>query len=245
MSPRYALIGDGRLATSLGPYLHQSGAALTLWSRRAEASGGLPLGDAVREADTVLLAISDGAIERFAAEHRSTFEGKRLVHFSGAHSFEGMTGWHPLYSFPAHAVPFTQMSTILFVGEEMDEEGNTDFGEIFPMLSNPRTAITKEEKPLYHALAVLSGNLVSFTWNEVARVLEEELGLPSAPLLAPYFRSLIDGFTASPLDSLTGPVARGDQATIEKNLAALESEPALRPLYDALLTAAARKGIPS
>lgn len=231
--PRYALIGDGRLASSLGPYLEGSGAQVRQWSRRAEAAGGPSLSATVADADRVLIAISDGAIVSFADTHRVLLKGKQLVHFSGALSLPGLAGAHPLYSFPTAPIPENRMAEIVFV----TEDGGPTFGELFPTLSNSSRVIAPAQKPLYHALAVLSGNLVSFAWNEVARVLKDDLDLEPSDLLQPYFRSLIDGFAASPYDSLTGPVARGDQGTIEKNLEALKDRPALSPLYEALVTA--------
>ena len=236
-APRYALIGDGRLATSFGRYLEMTGAEVCQWSRSAEATGGVTLEKVVANAEAVLLAISDGAIASFTTAHEALLTGKQLVHFSGALSFEGIAGAHPLYSFPEDPVPKARMEEIVFV----TEKGGPDLETLFPTLMNRSLVLDPEQKPLYHALAVLSGNLVSFAWNEVTRVLEDDLDLEAASLLLPYFQSLIDGYAAAPRDSLTGPVKRGDRTTIDKNLAALSTHPSLKPLYDALIAAHAEK----
>lgn len=221
----------------MGRYLEMSGASVGQWSRRAEAEGGVTLADVCLKADIVLLAISDGAIGEFVSAHADLLSDKTLVHFSGALSFDGMSGAHPLYSFSREPVPKVRMEQIVFV----TEKGGKNFTQLFPTLTNKHAEISSSQKPLYHALAVLSGNLASFVWNEVAQKYEDELGLPPCDLLLPYFQSLIDGFALSPSDSLTGPLKRADQRTIDKNLTALEGHPSLNILYKAFLTAYAQR----
>ncbi|MBT8471914.1 MAG: DUF2520 domain-containing protein [Marinicaulis sp.] len=48
----------------------------------------------------------------------------------------------------------------------------------------------------------------------------------------------MDRFQESPSDSLTGPVARRDAATVSSNLSALETNPELRALYETFLRVA-------
>jgi predicted short-subunit dehydrogenase-like oxidoreductase (DUF2520 family) len=55
-------------------------------------------------------------------------------------------------------------------------------------------------------------------------------------LLAPLVRATVENWAAlGPQRALTGPVARGDEATVAKQRAALEERaPDLLPLFDAL-----------
>jgi predicted short-subunit dehydrogenase-like oxidoreductase (DUF2520 family) len=234
MSRRYLLIGDGRLATSFGPYIEQASGTVIRWSRRAAAAGTAPqLETAISASDVVLLAISDDAIGGFAAEHAASIGDRPWVHFSGARTYPGGAGYHPLFSFPRDRVDADIMERIVFVREG----GAPPFPAMFPELDNHCEAIDPAAKPLYHALAVLSGNLAAFAWNEVARTLEDELQLDAGRLMGPYLASVLDGFAASPRQSLTGPLQRGDTGTVAANLAALADRPVLRTLYEGLVAA--------
>ncbi|WOI53797.1 DUF2520 domain-containing protein [Parvularcula sp. LCG005] len=235
MTPTYALIGDGRLATSLHAYLTETAAQIDHWSRRREAIGACgTVEDMVAGTSTVLIAIRDDAIVPWAEENASSLSGKTLVHFSGALVAPGMTGMHPLYAFPPEAVPVDIMRTIPFV---CDEAGAA-FGAVFPYLPNPTYTIAAEDRPLYHALAVLSGNLATFLWNEVAAVMDQRLELDPVVMMKPYLMALMRNFESSPFDSLTGPVKRRDMQTINHNLDALRDQPRLKVLYEAFLEAA-------
>lgn len=229
------LVGDGRLATSLVTYLPVYGISVAQWSRRREADGHCPSVRALAaDVDTVLIAITDDAITEWATAHAAALEGKTLIHFSGALVAEGLSGYHPLYAFPKTTVPQDVMATIPFV---YDAEG-LPFAEVFPTLPNPSFALPQAQKPLYHALAVLTGNLATYVWNRAAITMDDQLSLPPAELLVPYYQSLIRNFEASPFDSLTGPVKRKDITTVNRNLDALREQEALKRLYEAFLEAA-------
>lgn len=232
------LVGDGRLATSLAPYLRAKGVPLFQWSRKMpcgqEGGPNAALAAGLAQSDVVLIAIRDDAIVSWVEAQGTALAGKQLVHFSGALVADGIVGLHPLYAFSSTPVPLAQMETIPFVAER----GRTGFAEIFPTLPNPHVAIDAAQKPFYHALAVLSGNLATYLWNEVAGAMADELDLPAGAMMAPYLHSLVANFHAAPRDSLTGPVKRGDRQTIAKNLAALEDQPGLHQLYTAFVAAA-------
>jgi len=64
------------------------------------------------------------------------------------------------------------------------------------------------------------------------------VGLAPDAVLAGYLAGVVERFRESPLDSMTGPVARRDRASVEANLAALAGEPRLTALYQAFLSSA-------
>ena len=88
-----------------------------------------------------------------------------------------------------------------------------------------------DARPLYHAGAAIASNYV-VTLHRVASELFEAAGAPSAAL-APLMRRTIDnGF------ELTGPISRGDWATVERHREAIRgSRPELEALYDVLAEA--------
>jgi predicted short-subunit dehydrogenase-like oxidoreductase (DUF2520 family) len=53
-------------------------------------------------------------------------------------------------------------------------------------------------------------------------------------VLEPYLRQVLHNFLTSPATALTGPLARGDQGTIARNLQSLQGD-ALQPLYQSFV----------
>ncbi|MCA9572941.1 MAG: DUF2520 domain-containing protein, partial [Myxococcales bacterium] len=101
------------------------------------------------------------------------------------------------------------------------------------------------DRRLYHASAVIAGNFATVLLAEAARVLAAAgVPLEDAPgLLAPLaLQSLRNAVLDGPAASLTGPVARGDEGTLQGHREALvEAGLAdVLALYEPL-TAAARR----
>ena len=94
--------------------------------------------------------------------------------------------------------------------------------------------VVDDDRTLYHAAAVIGGNFV-VTLHQVAARLLAEVGAPPGAIVPLMARTIENGF------DLTGPIARGDWATVEAHLAALaERDPDLVPLYRALVEATRR-----
>jgi len=105
-----------------------------------------------------------------------------------------------------------------------------------------------EHKTLYHAGAVFASNYFVVV-EAIAQQLFERVGLDQHDAwaaLAPLVRGTFENLTRSgPAEALTGPVVRGDVATLERHLAALpDAERALyRHLGRAVLELARRGGL--
>jgi predicted short-subunit dehydrogenase-like oxidoreductase (DUF2520 family) len=100
------------------------------------------------------------------------------------------------------------------------------------------------DRRLYHAAAVLAGNFATVLVGEAARALVAAGVSPevAAGALLPLAVRSIDNVRHGASRALTGPVARGDEATLAAHRAALEEAglSEVRALYDALLVAARR-----
>lgn len=179
-------------------------------------------------------AIPDKALQGWATEWRPYCADRYAIHFSGATQVDGMWGYHPLYSFPAHSLPPTTLNLIAVARQP----GAPLWRQIVPGAENPEFVVANEDRALYHALAVLSGNFAAFLWNEASREMAQSFGLEPGRVLAPYVAGVVDRFRESPENSLTGPIARKDRVTVESNLAALAGAPRLEALYRAFLAAA-------
>jgi predicted short-subunit dehydrogenase-like oxidoreductase (DUF2520 family) len=89
--------------------------------------------------------------------------------------------------------------------------------------------LAPEAKPRYHAGAVFASNYIVTMLATALRLLEEAgMGREAAlAALVPLARATLDNVAAAgPAEALTGPIARGDAATLRRHLAALKHQDA-------------------
>lgn len=93
------------------------------------------------------------------------------------------------------------------------------------------------QRALYHAAASVASNYL-ITVEGMAERLGHAVGLDRAALV-PLVRSSVEHWVAlGARAALTGPVARGDEATVARQRRAVaDADPELLPLWDALVTA--------
>ncbi len=163
--------------------------------------------------DRIFLAISDDALEYFIQQHLHNYRG-RIVHFSGALELSTAVSAHPLMTFGDQLYEFENYKKIPFVLTKPHQ-----LQDLIPGLTNPYYQIEPEEKALYHATCVFSGNFTNLIWKEAFNQFHE-LGLPKEAII-PYLEQTFKNIKHAPNTSLTGPFARRDLKTIEKNLQSL------------------------
>jgi len=231
----YAIVGGGRLARHFSEYFHLLEISHSCWARdRWSAFNTFDLPDAeqrlrrtIGNADRVLLLVSDNAITQLLKQYPFLHE-KLLIHCSGALSFPGVTGAHPLMTFAGELYGLDTYRSIPF----MCEAGH-NFSDTFPGLPNPSFSISIEDKARYHALCVMAGNFSQILWKGVADRFEQQLDLPASTLY-PYLNQVADNFIKAPDSALTGPLVRNDQQTIARNINSLNGDP-LQDLYRAFI----------
>ena len=231
----YAIVGGGRLARHFSEYFHLLEIPHSRWTRdRWSSFNSINLPDAelrlrktIDNADRVLLLVSDNAIAILLKQYPFLHE-KQLVHCSGALSFPGVTGAHPLMTFSDELYELDTYKAVPF----MCEAGHR-FSETFPGLPNPHFPISIQDKARYHALCVMAGNFSQILWKGVSDRFEQQFDLP-ASTLNPYLDQVVNNFIQKPDSSLTGPLVRNDQVTIERNIDALNDDP-LQDLYRAFV----------
>jgi len=212
----YAIVGGGRLARHFSHYFHLLEIPHSRWTRDCGSSfntselldAELRLRETVVGADRVLLLVSDNAIGVLLKQYPFLHE-KQLIHCSGALSFPGVAGAHPLMTFADQLYALDTYQSVPF----MCEAGH-DFEDL--------------------SMCVMAGNFSQILWKSISERFEQQFGLP-AETLHPYLKQLSSNFIQSPETALTGPLARNDVATIERNLAALAGDP-LEDLYRAFVT---------
>lgn len=231
---RVLIFGAGRVGTSLARYAAHLGNEVSIVSRGEALSDRAAVSTRIGKADLVAAAIPDDRLADWREEWAAEIGDRRAIHFSGALTIAGLRSYHPLYSFPIEALAPATMARIAIAREE----GAPHFASILRGAANPEFVVRAEDRPYYHALAVLSGNFAAHLWNETAKGVAARFGLPPEEILGTYLAGVVDRFRESPFDSLTGPVARQDAKTVAANLAALAGEPRLKALYEAFLASA-------
>lgn len=229
------VVGPGRLGQSVAQILEARGHTVLLVGRHT----------AVPAAPLTWLTVPDRSIAEAAAAVPR--EGV-LLHASGATGLDVLQphpcagSLHPLMSFPGpHALPPSDLAVPAAVA------GAPDAVAAASSLARAlgwTPFLVPGDRRLYHAAAVLAGNFATALLADAAEVLAAA-GVPRAQapaLLAPLaLASLRNAASQGPAQALTGPVARGDQDTVEAHrnaLAAAGLSPRVRATYEALLSSA-------
>ena len=220
----YLIVGSGRLATHLAHYFSLLNIPCKTWNRKDEHK---KLQDLLIENPLVLLAISDSAIESF---YKENLADKKLsvVHCSGALNFEPLISCHPLMTFGQELYSLETYQKIFFA-----VTGIESLQDYFPSLPNSSFKIKPDDKPLYHALCVLSAAGAQKIWSHSEKMLST-LGMPEKAF-SPYIKQIAENYILAGSNALTGPWARGDEKTISQNLNALSiKSDSLHQVYEIL-----------
>ncbi len=219
---RYLIVGSGRTARHFSFYFQALGLPFDSWNRYESPE---QLQRCLQKATHVLVLISDSAIENFYRENLKSMNRSDLqfVHFSGALEVEGMISAHPLMTFNQGLYDVETYRQIPFV-----TTSKKPFPEILPGIPNEAFFLAPENKALYHALCVMSGNFTTLLWQNMTAGLQR-LGLPSE-IQNVYRKQIFKNLESDSTKALTGPLARKDLTTVVKNDRALQGDP-MRKIY--------------
>jgi predicted short-subunit dehydrogenase-like oxidoreductase (DUF2520 family) len=266
---RFAVIGPGRLGSTLIDALSRAGLAVTAVGTRHDdeallghvdatgtASAGplrLRVADTALEADAWWLTVPDDDIFAVAGQLASALGCARRtgrpplsIHSSGAGTLRLLRpledagvltlSLHPLQSFSGDAGADALAGVACAVTAH--DERVAELGErLATRLGMLPFRLADERKPLYHLAAAVASNLLVALESEAVRLMDEATGRDDGlELLAPLVRTTSGNVLAKgPAAALTGPVARGDVATVRAHLRLLESRsPRLGDAYRAL-----------
>jgi predicted short-subunit dehydrogenase-like oxidoreductase (DUF2520 family) len=213
------VIGSGRVGSAVSARLRERGLAV-----------------GPDEPDLALLCVPDDAIA-------ATAQGLTLGHGWIAH----VSGATPLSALDPHVRRFSvhplQTFTKARGPEQLDGAWGAVTGEtaealevgtwLAETLGLRPFELADEARPLYHAGAAIASNYL-VTIQRAAASLLEAAGAPPEALEPLMRRTIENGF------ELTGPIARGDWATVERHREAIRAaRPELEHLYDTLAGATA------
>lgn len=240
---RIGVIGPGRVGTGLARLLADRGYCVNAVAGRTPAhaaalAASLPdcaaatAQDIADACDLVFITTPDGAIAS-VAEDLNWRPGQGVVHCSGAlpaATLACVTGhgalpgaFHPLQSLPDVQAAHENLPGS-FIAIEADEPLLGRLADVANSLGCTWGVISPEDRPAYHAAAVLVSNYTVALahagvelWQALGKDEDEALHA-LVPLLRGTVRNL---HRLGPAQALTGPVARRDWATVEKNLNAI------------------------
>jgi predicted short-subunit dehydrogenase-like oxidoreductase (DUF2520 family) len=181
----------------------------------------------------VLLCVPDAAIAAAAA---AIVPGPLVGHCSGATTLAPLEpheafSLHPLMTVTADGARFAGAAAAIAGTTERAREAAETLATALGMRP---VAIADADRTAYHAAASIASNfLVTLEWAA------QRVGGIDRELLAPLVRATVDNWAArGPAAALTGPIARGDEATVARQRAAVAARaPDLLALFDALTDA--------
>ncbi len=259
MRMRFAVLGAGKLGKTLGHLLALQGhtptglSCRTLRSARQAAAfvgGGAPTTSNIRAAsgaDLILIGTPDKAIAPLAEElarSNLTWSGRVVAHTSGALSSTVLeplrrrgarvASIHPLASIAEPRAALQRLQGTPFAIEG-DPQSVRILRSLVPTIGGVPVAIPARAKALYHLIAcLLSNDLVAL----LSIGFEAAAGLGLSPraaarLYLPLVRGTVENVARlGSVRALTGPVSRGDLATLRLHAEALRTLPGdLRKLH--------------
>jgi len=267
MKPTLSIVGAGRVGTALGKRLRESGwpiravvtrSAVTSRAAVRAIGAGQPstgLAHGVLAADVILVAVPDDALAAVTAALAKVgsrlWRGKIVLHTSGAVDSNVLaplarlgaaTGsLHPMQTFGAKIIPNLRGITIAIEGTAKALRIARTMAKT---LGGMPVVIAGRDKPVYHATAVLAAGS-GFALIETAVQMLVSIGFSrrrAFQTLLPLTRQMLDNVQRiGSRAAWTGPLSRGDYATIQKHIAALRRYPReVQQSYAALALLAGR-----
>jgi predicted short-subunit dehydrogenase-like oxidoreductase (DUF2520 family) len=226
---RVAIVGPGRLGTLLARGLAAAG---------IEVTGPMGRGAAPTGVDAVLLCVPDSQIAAAAA---LVGLGVMVGHCSGATSLAALApheafSLHPLMTVTENEDPVRLRGAGAAIAGSTPRALATAEALARALGLRP-VQIAERDRAAYHAAASIASNFL-VTLEAAAERLLSSAGA-DRELLVGLVRATVDNWAQlGPSGALTGPVARGDEATVARQRAAVaERAPDLLALFDELVAA--------
>lgn len=248
---KIGIIGGGKVGCCLAEYLQNNLVGITATTLDKSQSLAtwfhtpcLTNLELITQAEVIFLTVPDRKIAPLAKELANTAQvaGKTFLHCSGSLTLEPLQdlrkvgaycgSLHPLQSFAGGK---TNLQNV-YMAVDGDEKALEQANSIINILGGKSFYVPESERAAYHAAACFCSNYL-VTIERIAKKLmsrwtnDEEAAWQA---LLPLFKGTVANLqnTQKPSAVLTGPIARGDAATIQKHLQALP--PDYLPLYCSL-----------
>ena len=245
---KFGFIGAGKVGLSLGKYLKENNIDISGYYSKSQHSSKEAaiftntrqynnLEDLIKNSDTIFITTPDNKIADVWNEIKMLpIKEKLICHCSGSISSEvfsninnhGAYGYsiHPMFAISDKYNSYKNLSKA-FITIEGHEKYIEYLKSLFLYLGNDVAIINKENKVLYHAASVTVSNLVLGLINTGIKYLEacgftKEGEIKALYPLIEY--NLINIKEKGVVNSLTGPIERGDLSTVINHLNLIPEE---------------------
>lgn len=245
---KFGFIGAGKVGLSLGKYLKENNIDISGYYSKSQHSSKEAaiftntrqynnLEDLIKNSDTIFITTPDNKIADVWNEIKMLpIKEKLICHCSGSISSEvfsninnhGAYGYsiHPMFAISDKYNSYKNLSKA-FITIEGHEKYIEYLKSLFLYLGNDVAIINKENKVLYHAASVTVSNLVLGLINTGIKYLEacgftKEGAIKALYPLIEY--NLINIKEKGVVNSLTGPIERGDLSTVINHLNVIPEE---------------------
>ena len=200
---------------------------------------GVAIDDAAADVDLVVIATPDAVVADVAAAIRP---GRAVVaHVAGSLGLDVLAphdrraALHPLMSLPDAEIGAERLTVGWFA-----VAGDPLVADLATALGGRTFEIADDDRALYHAAAAVASNhLVALLGH--AQRLGASVGVPADALLVLALGSAENAVALGPAAALTGPAARGDEATLVAHREAIgRRAPRELAAYEAMLAEARR-----
>ena len=260
--PIIAIIGAGNLGSALARALHSAGYRISeivyrrsgARARRLAAEVGsevVSLAKAQLAAEIVWICVPDASLAGCAGAlaERPGWEGKVILHPSGALASSELEplrrrgaavgAAHPLMTFVRRSSPGLAGVPFALEGDAAAVRATR---RMVRDLGGESFAIRRQDKALYHAWGTFASPLLIAllaTAEQVAMAAGIHSAASARKRMLPILQQTLRNYGAlGPADAFSGPLVRGDAATVRRHLRALSEVPVARQVYVALAGAA-------
>ena len=229
------VIGAGRAGRSFAKAIDD----LVGWDMIDMRGRGVAIDDAAADVDLVVIATPDAVVADVAAAIRP---GRAVVaHVAGSLGLDVLAphdrraALHPLMSLPDAEIGAERLT-----GGWFAVAGDPLVADLATALGGRTFEIADDDRALYHAAAAVASNhLVALLGH--AQRLGASVGMPADALLVLALGSAENAVALGPAAALTGPAARGDEATLVAHREAIgRRAPRELAAYEAMLAEARR-----
>jgi predicted short-subunit dehydrogenase-like oxidoreductase (DUF2520 family) len=271
---KIALIGAGRVGTALALALKKKGLQIVFVSNSTANSTrksalilksrehSIRLSDIPDDTDIIIIAAPAQAIPKIVKElsqiRSLDYRGKFIFHTSGAHTSglleplrrrgAKIASIHPIQSFPLNQKQIDTISSLkgIYYGIDAPPNNLNAAKLLVKLLGGKYVIIPEKLRPLYHALCVFSSGYLIQLLSVIEEISEQfNFSEPWYNILVPMMETSIrNSVKTSPASALTGPIMRGDLATIKLHIQAMRKyAPSAIKVYKNLGTDTARTAL--
>jgi predicted short-subunit dehydrogenase-like oxidoreductase (DUF2520 family) len=246
-----AVVGPGRVGRSIARAAGDAGLDVSVAGRRDAMA-------ACAESQIALLCVPDDAIAEVCDTIAGAVPPLRYVgHVSGATPLAALDparqrGAHTFCLHPLQTIPdgATSLAGVPCAISALDQEALDLAVDLAQRLGMRAFTLADEQRTAYHAAACMASNFLVAVEESAAELLERAGVEDARELLGPLVLRTAANWVERGDAALTGPIARGDDGTVDRHLDAIEdAHPELLELYRVLAertrTVAAERKVPA